>query len=1019
VAVTEQVIVEFLADYSSLDTAFDTLEKSGAIDAKMATAFKQTTAEVNKQTTAIKAEATATAPLKKNLEDVNKTVKSMTSSFMQGFQEGVIDTLKEAGVTSEQFAEALASGQTEASNAGESLRTRLRALTQQLAEMKLRGEDNTEEFQRLSQEAGRMRDAMDDTNKVIRNLGSDTRGIDNILGSAQAMAAGFQTAQGFVGLFGDESEDLQKTLLKVNSAMAIAQGLQQIQNALQKEGALSLLALTVQQKVHNAQLILENAQQSTSIIVRTAAAGAQRLLNAAMAANPIGIVVTALAGLVALLATYGVNAAEARRQTSNLNVALGAGAEAFKEREGAIKQSGDAAIKALENEGKISSEITQAEIENAKQLKEARQQRIDELNQLQASSQDADLKKRQELNAEIRRLDDQLIQDRLGLSNLEAVQRNQLITEELKSRQSAIEAELAVAQEGSERQLNLQRQLISARTALELRADGLLEEQRKAIQAKAQQERIELETAFNKRRIDLRIKTLENELINVEEGSQEELSLRLQILQQQALSEVQNTKLSEAEKLAVIRAALENRKKLQKEFDEGQIAEAINAQIRRNNAEIQAISLGNEDRLSLQLSNIELASQLEIDSAKGNASKIKEIIARRDAEIRDTKKRFLEEAVEFEISLQNARDGTIVRSLEKIAQGERGANDNRIKSIRQIDNEYKIFLRNRLDAVNQLASIEISEIDKRLELLEKEKNQKLITEQQYQLQYAQLQDKKLQVTENAEKKTTEIVKGENEKRRAEIIRTVQVAIEITSQLIDVLDGINQIQADRENNRINAEKERINQLRESGAITEKEAIARQKRLEQEEKRVRVQQAQREKQVAIFKALLAIPQAYLTGLTQGGPILGAIYAAIAAAQAAVVIARPVPKFGKGKKDGYEGLGEVGETGTELVEKNGRMYVVDKPQIIWLAKQDKVYNPKETKEMLMPRVDKEVMNYKPLTTEKPNYDKMASTIAKEIQKMPGFNLSLDKDGFNFSIYQGLSRIKQMDKRYQSKYK
>jgi hypothetical protein len=1003
VAVTEQVIVEFLTDYSSVDTAIETLEKSGAIDAKLATAFKQTTAEVNKQTAAIKAEATATAPLKKNLEDVNKATKSMTQTFMQGFQEGVIDTLKEAGVSAEQFADALATGQTEASNAGESLRTRLRALSQQLAEMKLRGEDNTEEFHRLSAEAGRMRDAMDDANKVIRNLGSDTRGIDNILGSAQAMAAGFQTAQGFVGLFGDESEELQKTLLKVNSAMAIAQGLQQIQNALQKEGALSLLALTIQQKVQNAQLILENAQQSTSIVVRTGAAAAQRLLNAAMAANPIGIVVVALAGLVTLLATYGASAAEARRQTSNLNVALGAGAEAFKEREAAIRQLGDASVKSLENEGAISSEITKLEIGNAKQLKEAREQRLRELLQLQQNSQDADLEKRQQLAAEIRRIDDEILADRLGLNNQEFVLRNQLIEEELKSRQAAIESQLAITQEGSQKQLNLQKQLISVRTALELRADGLLEEQRKAIQAKAQQERIDLETAFNKRRIDLRIKNLENELINVEEGSQQELALRLQVLQQQTLSELQNTKLSEAEKLAIIKGSLENQKKLRKEFSEAQIAEAISAQIRLNNAEIQNIQLGNEDRLSLQISNIALSAQLEIDAANGNATKIKEIIARRDAEIRDTKKRFLQEAVEFEISLQHARDGAITRSLQKIAGDEQES------------------IRSRLDAINKLAATEIENVDKRLAVIEKEKEQKLISEQEYQLQYALLQDQKLQITEDAEKKTTDIVKAENEKRRAETIRTVQTAIEVTSQLIGILDGINQIQADKEANRINAEKERVNELRETGAITEKEAIARQKRLEVEEKRARSQAAQRDKQVAIFKALLAIPQAYLTGLAQGGPIVGAIYAALAAAQAAIVIARPIPKFGKGKgkNNRYEGLAEVGETGAELVEQNGRMYVVDKPQIVWLAKQDRVYNPAETKEMLMPKVDKEVMNYKTERAEKPDYDKMANTIAKEIKNMPGVNLSLDENGFNLSIHKGLSRIKIMEKRYQSKYK
>lgn len=999
-AVTEQVIVEFIADYSSLDTAIDTLEKSGAIDSKMAAAFKQTTAEVNKQTAAIKGESAAVDKLKKDFDALSKELKEQ-NQFLLGFKEGIEDALKEAGVTLEEFFDALKNGPKDSEPPVESLRARLKALTQQLAQMKLENKDNTEEFNRLAKEAGEIRDSIDDANKVVRNFGSDTRGIDNVLGSAQALAAGFQTAQGFVGLFGDESEELQKTLLKVNSAMAIAQGLQQIQNALQKEGALSLLALNIQQRIHNAQLILENAAQSTSVVVRTAAAAAQRVLNAAMAANPIGIVVVALTGLITLLATYGANAAEARRQTTALNVAVGGGAEAFKERESALKQQGDALIKSLENQGAKSSEVTKLEIENAKQLKEVREQRIRELLELQARSQNADIDKRAELAREIRRLDDQILTDRLSLNNQEFVLRDQLIEEELKSRQASIEAQLSAAKEGSERQLSLQKQLIAIRTSLELRADGLLEEQRNAIRAKAEQERIELETAFNKRRIDLRIKSLENELINIEAGSREELNIRLQLLQQQALSEVQNTKLSEAEKLLIIRANFENRKKLQKEFNEAQIAEAINAQIRLNAAELQSLRLNNEDRLSLLISNIELSAQLEIDAAEGNATKIKEIIARRDAEIKETKKQFLKEALDFEISLQQAREGAVARSLQRIS-----------------DNE-KESVRNRLSAINQLAATEIDNVDKRLAVLEKEKSQKLISEEEYQLQYAQLQDQKLQITEDAEKKVTDVVKTENEKRRAETIKTVQLAIQITSQLIDVLDGINQIQADRENNRISAEKERIDQLRESGAITEKEAIARQKRLEQEEKRLRAQQAQREKQVAIFKALLAIPQAYLTGLTQGGPILGAIYAALAAAQAAIVAARPVPKFRKGKKDSYEGPGIIGEAGQEIFEHEGNRYLAKRETLVWLAKTDKVYNPKETKEMLMPKVDKDVMNYKPLAAEKTDYGKIAGTIAEEIKKIPGFNLSLDKDGFNLSVHQGISRIKQMDKRYQSKYK
>ena len=43
-------------------------------------------------------------------------------------------------------------------------------------------------------------------------------------------------------MFGQENEDVQKAILKVQSAMAIANGVQQIANLLQKESAVSIAA---------------------------------------------------------------------------------------------------------------------------------------------------------------------------------------------------------------------------------------------------------------------------------------------------------------------------------------------------------------------------------------------------------------------------------------------------------------------------------------------------------------------------------------------------------------------------------------------------------------------------------------------------------------------------------------------------------------------------------------------------------------------------------------------------------
>lgn len=988
-AETQQVIIEFIAETGQLDSAIDQLEKTGAIDSKMASAFKQTNAEISKQSAEIKKAASSTAPLKKNLEDVNKATKKFTQDFMTGFNEGVLETLKEAGVSAEEFANALGSGQTEVEKSSESLRQRLKTLTQQIAEMKLAGEDNTEQFKLMVIEAGNIKDAMGDAAAEIKNAGSDTRTFDNLLGAAQAVAGGFAVAQGTAALFGDESEELQKTLLKVNAAMAVLQGLQQISNALEKEGAITQLFSNRQRLITNAQIAIENGLQSTSIVVRLGAAAAQKVLNAAMAVNPIGILVVAVAGLIAVLATYGRSAAKAREQTTNLNVALGQGAKNFEEQQENIIRSGESMVNQLENQGAAESKIASQRLETEKQLAEGRTRRLKELRESQSRNLEADLDQRIKISDEIRKLSIEEDAERSRLLDLEFKQQKILNEERLKNTIAGLEAELSAAAEGSQKQLNLQRRLIAARTALELNADGLLENERAAIIAKGNQDRLEAEAAFNKRRIDLQLQVIEAQLVNVREGSQEELDLRKKASQLQVASEITSTKLSEKEKQAVINKGFQDRLKLQREYNERVRRESIEAQISLNEAQISQIKTNDEDRLILQIANIELAAAAEVDAAKGNSAKIKEINAKRDADILKVKKDFINAAAQYEIDIRTADNGPSNRALQRIIADE------------------KKGLEVRKAAIKQLADFQIENINTQLIALENQK--KYISDKEYTLRYKQLQDQKAQITEESEKATTDLIKAETAKR-------IQAAISVATQVADVYQAISDTQTQKDQDRISAEKERTAELLAAGAITEREAAARNKRIEAEEKKAKLQQAQREKNIAIFRALIAIPQAVLQGLAQGGPILAAIYGALAAAQAIIIASRPLPRFGHGKKSGYEGPAEIGETGAELYEQNGRMFIADKKQIVWLGAKDKVYNPTETKEMLMPVVDKQLMQWQPPAqkTEGIDYDKLGKAVGKHIN-IPGFNI--DEQGFKIWEQQGKDRKNYMDKRYSSK--
>jgi len=115
-----------------------------------------------------------------------------------------------------------------------------------------------------------------------------------------------------------------------------------------------------------------------------------------------------------------------------------------------------------------------------------------------------------------------------------------------------------------------------------------------------------------------------------------------------------------------------------------------------------------------------------------------------------------------------------------------------------------------------------------------------------------------------------------------------------------------------------------------------------------------QAIADKVQALFNIALNTALA-ITKLPAQGGLLGVaaipIIVALGAIQAATVIASPIPEFAKGKKrgDSYKGIGLVGEAGTEIVEKDGKRQIVDKPTLTYLDPNTTVYTARETERML----------------------------------------------------------------------
>jgi flagellar basal body-associated protein FliL len=144
-----------------------------------------------------------------------------------------------------------------------------------------------------------LKGTIDDASRLVNAFDGD-RKFQAFSGAIGAVANGFTAAQGAIGLFGAESEDVEKVLLKVNSAMALSQGIDGVLEGVKSFKALKkvLLDFSVVQKIVTV---------------------AQTIFNAVMAANPIGALIVAIAALIAgivALTSYFMSNAKANRENA-------------------------------------------------------------------------------------------------------------------------------------------------------------------------------------------------------------------------------------------------------------------------------------------------------------------------------------------------------------------------------------------------------------------------------------------------------------------------------------------------------------------------------------------------------------------------------------------------------------------------------------------------------------------------------------------------------------------------------
>jgi hypothetical protein len=252
---------------------------------------------------------------------------------------------------------------------GKSLTGQLRGLKAELTLLEQQGKDNTKEFNQLLIAASRLEDQIGDTRARVRILASDTFKFDAAVQATQGLAAGFEVAQGAAALFGSESEDLQKAILKVQGAIAVANGVQQIANLLLEESAIKTAILTAKQAIY-------------TTVVGTST-GALKLFRIALATTGVGALVVGLGFLIEKLfasneATEDATEATNKLAEANQKVADSVAEAATEQELAAIrlaKAQGkitDATAKRAEVEAKVNEDLRKNQLQTLTELTDAR-----------------------------------------------------------------------------------------------------------------------------------------------------------------------------------------------------------------------------------------------------------------------------------------------------------------------------------------------------------------------------------------------------------------------------------------------------------------------------------------------------------------------------------------------------------------------------------------------------------------------------------------------------------------------
>ena len=809
--------------------------------------------------------------------------------------------------------------------AGNKLAMQIRTIREQLAQMEMSGDTSSQAFIDMSIQAAKLQDQMGDTARQIQILASDTKNLDAAMSVGSGVAGAFNVATSAAALLGGESEELQQAFLKVQAAMAILNGVQQVANTLNKDSVANVVLRTAMQKLFNkakqqetAQTIKATAASGADAVAKgaqTAATGAATTatwsLNAALLANPVMLIVAGIAALAAGLAVFIGRSKKAKEEQRDFNGTMERTKELLKD----TKDASDYASRLAEAEGKSWQEV--AKIEENGLMKQrniavrAYNDMVRKKNAANGKISEEEQKLLDEMREQWQQYDEDIAKHRQDVHIRE-------VAEQTKRNEEKLQQQRDYAQRRREEIKDAEKQLADVRIAL--MDDG----------AKKEIAKINID-------FDRKIEAIKG-------NSAAEIALRtaLEKQRQKAIAKVNDD------------IAAQEREQAR------QLADA-----RYANDLALAESFGGEYLYETKKEVLQKQAELEIsaitESEKNEQMRAEKIMAVNNKLIADLK------ALEREHAASEVNDARMAAEI-RVKEAENAA-------IAILNNE------NSTDEQIKAARETLANHDKnlrdiRMQEIESQYERGLITEQQF-------QDAKLDIEREALDAEAEMI-AERTAQTQELVNNIMSFVaDMASEIFGAISDHIQQELDDLDELYTTDAEEAKENSKKKYLSEKEMED--KKLELKRKAAAVEKAEAAFNIAMNTAMAImriwadVPKVDFGATTIA---MTAMAAALGATQLAMVLAKPLPKYAKGRKRGKGEYAMVGERGAEL------MYIPDNASIVphhHLTRPEKWgdYNVPMPYVPAQPNIEREIMRYAIMQQVgfNPDYDRFGRAVAEHI--------------------------------------